>query len=216
MDPVKDFTFNNNKYSYDITQDPENQTLMNIGLHDYKDAHFVETHRDKRGLVTENLTDGEQSFVNMVNYYWAKQNSVASDPKYFKGMDASDNDDLTTRLYYDGTVVRNIISELDKGNYVDANFILNDGSGHAVNITGYDKVAENKYVFYVYDSNYPTETGTLTCEINKTEDGKEFLNYLLVINNASYTASPDSGYKTGNHSKLSAFIAVDTDFNVLN
>lgn len=220
LDPVKNFTFKDKNYSYDITKDPDNQTLMNIGLHDYKDAHFVETHKDRKGLVTENLTDGEQAFVNMVNYYWAKQNSVAGDPKYFKGRDVSDDDDLTTKLYYDGTVVRNTINELNNGNYVDANFILDDGSGHAVTITGYTKVKSNAegYIFYVYDSNYPTKTGTVTCLINKMKVGDgEYLDYAFKVPGANYAAYSSTGVygnKTGE--RIAAFIAVDTDFNVLN
>lgn len=100
------------------------------------------------------------------------------------------------------------------------NFILDDGSGHAVTITGYTKVKSNAegYIFYVYDSNYPTKTGTVTCLINKMKVGDgEYLDYAFKVPGANYAAYSSTGVygnKTGE--RIAAFIAVDTDFNVLN
>ena len=210
-------------YSWDLTKDPENKTLLDRGLSDYKDSEFVKKHQDENGCVTKNLTDGEESFVNLVNYYLAKGNNAFSTNDYAKGIGGKDaGKDAWTMFFYDGTVIRNTIKELDKGNIVDAYFLLNDGSGHAVNLIGYEK-AKTKllgkitegYVFYVYDSNYPNVIGTLTCEIHKHTNGTESLIYNLNIPGASYSAHSGGSLET-KFGKVSLFVVLDSNFKVLN
>ena len=210
-------------YSWDLTQDPENETLLDKGLSDYKDADFVKNHKDSKGCVTKDLSEGEESFVNLLNYYLAKGNNSFSTYDYAKGIEGKDaGKDAWTMFFYDGTVIRNTIKELDKGNFVDAYFILNDGSGHAVNLVGYRK-AETKllgtktdgYVFYVYDSNYPNVLGTLTCEIHEHSNGTESLIYSLNIPGANYTAHSGGSYNT-KMGKINLFVVLDDEWNVLN
>lgn len=220
LDPAKDFKFRDTVYSYDLTKDPENKTLLDKGLNDYKDENFVKKHEDDNGLVTKDLSDGEKAFVDMVGYYWAKLNSSKGDWKYYIGSDVSYEDNEAVRLDYDGTVVRNIAKELDKGNYVDACFSLNTGGGHAVTITGYTKVKSDAegYIFYVYDSNFPTKTGTVTCIVNKMKVGDgEYLDYVFKVPGAKYAAYPSTGtYGNEKGERIASFIALDTDYNILN
>lgn len=214
------FKVGDNSYSYDITGDKENKTLMDKGLNDYKTATFVKEHKGKSGILDKDLSDGEKQFATMASYYWAKANNYDV-YQYAKCRDI-DRDDVVGGGYYDGTIIRNIIKELDKGRMVDAHFVLNNGSGHAVNIYGYEKCTTSMlglcapgYVFYVYDSNYPGVTGTLTVEIQTLSNGMETLTYSLDIPGASYRAGSGTGYKTS-IGYLNCFVAMDSEYHILN
>lgn len=222
-DPSGGFKAGGVVYSWDLTKDPENKTLLDRGLSDYKNSQFVKEHLDDNGCVTKNLTDGEKSFVNLVNYYLAKGNRAFSTNDYAKGIGGKDaGKDALNMFFYDGTVIRNTVKELDKGNIVDAYFLLDDSSGHAVNIVGYEK-AKTKllgkttegYFFYIYDSNYPDVLGTLTCEIHDHTNGIESLIYSLNIPGASYSAHSGGSLET-KFGKISLFVVLDSNFKVLN
>lgn len=221
-DPVKEYKIGEVVYSYDLTNDEENKTLLDKGLHNYKSKDFIKEHKDESGCVTKNLTDGEQSFINLINYFLAKEGNAFSTNEYVKGVCGKDTGkEPQTMYFYDGTVVRNTVMELDNGNIVDACFLLNDGSRHAVNLVGYER-ADSKYlgeniegyVFYVYDSNHPDVLGTLTCEIHKHAKGEENLIYSMNIPGAGYSAN--SGGTSETSDKVSLFVALDSNFNVLN
>lgn len=217
------FNYKDVSYKWDVTEDPANKTLTNKGLSDYKDASFIKKHLDKNKYLAADLSAGEQSFVNMINYFWAKGNSSFSLNDYAKGINGKDShEDISTMGFYDGTVIRNTIAELDKGNFVDAYFLLDNSSGHVVNLIGYEKCgtsllgkSTSGYVFYVYDCNYPSVIGTLTCEIKEHSNGQETLLYRLDIPGASYSATSGASYET-NRGKMSLFVVLNDKFKVLN
>lgn len=221
--PSGKLNYNGTTYEWDVTSDPANETLFNKGLSDYKDASFLNNHMDTNKYLAADLSSGEQSFVNMINYFWAKGNNAFSINDYAKGINGKDaNSDISTMGFYDGTVIRNTIAELDKGNMVDAYFLLDNSSGHVVNLIGYEKCgtsllgkSTSGYVFYVYDCNYPSVIGTLTCEIKEHSNGQETLLYRLDIPGASYAATSGASYET-NRGKMSLFVVLDDKFNVLN
>lgn len=221
--PSGKFNYKDVSYKWDVTEDPANKTLTNKGLSDYKDASFIKKHLDKHKYLAADLSAGEQSFVNMINYFWAKGNSSFSVNDYAKGINGKDShEDISTMGFYDGTVIRNTIAELDKGNFVDAYFLLDNSSGHVVNLIGYEKCgtsllgkSTSGYVFYVYDCNYPSVIGTLTCEIKEHSNGQETLLYRLDIPGASYSATSGASYET-NRGKMSLFVVLNDKFKVLN
>lgn len=222
-DEKGEFTYKGKTYSWDITKDPENKTLLDKGLSDFKTASFVNDHKDANSILSKNLTDGEKSFSNLISYYWAKGNNSFSVNDYAKGIEGTDSSkDAWTMCFYNGTLIKNIVNQLDKGKYVDAYFLLDSGAGHAVNLIGYEKastsllgVSTQGYVFYVYDCNYPGVTGTLTCEIHEHSNGTESLIYNLDIPGASYKATSGASYST-KAGKLSLFVALDSNYNILN
>lgn len=216
------FKFDGERYEYDITLDLSNATLLDSGLSDYKDAAFVRDHKSSNGTLTKNLSAGEKEFTTMISYFWALGNHSFSVYDYIKGTNGKDaGKDATIMNLYDGTVVRNIVAELDAGRFVDAHFILDNGSGHAVNLIGYQKKASSKdgseqgYIFYVYDSNKPSVIGTLTCIVRTSSTGQESLLYNLNVPGASYHAHSGQNYSTA-IGDINMFVALDSDFNVLN
>lgn len=213
--PKGSFTYNGQTYTWDITADPENATLLDLTLRDYKNAYFTLHHTSEDGFLEKGLTAGEKDFVNLINYYWLRGNQAFNANDYMKGIDGKDKDkDLWTMCLYDSKVIRNMTKELDAGRVVDAYFWLNNDSGHAVNIYDYEKTdtylnfGDEGYVFYVYDNNNPDEPGTLTVEIAKHMHGKEYMFYLLNVPRVNYAASSNNG-------RRNLFVVLDSDFNVL-
>ncbi len=210
------FTYKNETYSWDITSDEENRTLLDTGLRDYKTSKFVKEHTSKAGYLEKNLSEGEQNFVTMIGYFYAKGNAAFSAKDYMKGCDGRDADkDVRTMNFYDGQVIRNMVGEIDNGRIVDGYFLMDNGSGHVVNIYGYEETKiylegrfTDGYVFYVYDCNYPDVRGTLVAEIFEHTNGQETLHYYLDIPGASYAAYSNSG-------RQNLFVVLDSEFNVL-
>lgn len=230
------FEYDEKTYSFDITQDAENSTLLDRGLADYKTSSFVKKHENRDGILNKKLSNGEKDFATMISRYWQIGNASFNYKEVAKGYAGRDGDagDVVARNCYDGTVVRSIVEQLDNGRICDAYFIVVDrslktvkdangnknipGSGHAVNIYGYQRFQPNTegaegYLFYVYDNNYPGIVGTLSCEI--THWGKlEVLNYYLDIPGSSYMATSSMSAMT-NVGALNMFVVLDSEFNVL-
>lgn len=213
--PKGSFTYKGQTYSWDITADPENETLTDLCLYDYKNSFFTYHHTSEEGFLEKGLSEGEKNFVTLINYYWLRGNHAFNANDYMKGRDGKDKDkDAWTMDLYDAEVIRNMVKELDSGRIVDAYFWLNNDSGHAVNIYGYEKTdtylnfGDEGYVFYVYDNNNPDTPGTLTVEIAKQRTGKEYMFYLLEVPRMNYAASSNNG-------RRNLFVVLDSDFNVL-
>lgn len=211
------FTYNDTKYSWDITTDEENSTLLDRGLSDYKTRFFDYDHKSKDGYLEKNLSDGEENFITLINYFYAKGNAAFDSRDYMKGgSDGCDADkDDRTMLFYDGQGIRNMINEIDSGRIVDAYFLLVNNTGHVVNIYAYEECktylsgkAYDGYVFYVYDSNHPGEVGTLTAEIHNYSNGQELLFYRLDLPGKNEAAYSNSGGQN-------LFVVLDSEFNVL-
>ena len=222
------FEYNGKTYSFDITQDAENSTLLDRGLSDYKKSSFVKKHKDKNGYLAKKLSSGEESFATMISRYWQISNAQVDYKKVGLGHAGRNGDtkDTYTMLTYDGTVVRSILGQLDNGRICDAYFVVTKrkkiektGTGHAVNIFGYETYQpENPntqgWIFYVYDSNHPDVVGTLTCEIFTNSYGEEYLAYYLDVPGASYIATSNRECLT-NVGGLNMFVVLDSELNVL-
>lgn len=216
-----------NTYSFDITKDPANKTLLNKGLGDYKSINFVKDHKATDGSLSVNLTEGEESFRNLALYYWNETNKRNID-KYAKSKLTSEEfmqkDVTCSNYWYNYDLVTYMKAALGSGKILDAGIILHgnnngkDAFGHTVNIVGFAdyKTNTNKHgateetVFYVYDSNFPHTLGKLiTFKMNYRDyRGDHFcLFYNYVTPSENYVA--DSG-------SYNCLVVFDEDYNILN
>ena len=134
---------------WNLMADPENQTLIDPGLSDYKTEEFTQIHQD--GDKMHGLTTGEEQFVNMIDGYafFGKSRSSFIYQKVYGG-DHADPE-------YDYRVITSMMETIDSGKILDVHLRMQDGSAHAVNIYGYQQDPQDPDVvwFSVYDSTYP-------------------------------------------------------------
>ncbi|MDO4509292.1 MAG: hypothetical protein Q4B53_05155, partial [Lachnospiraceae bacterium] len=136
--------------SWDISGDDENVTLTNSGLSDYKDRDFRRNHKDAYGILTVNLTPGEEEFIKMIGAYWAEANDKLENEEYrCKKTKGQTN--------YNWKLIEDMMTVLDHNRILDAAFLYDDGSGHVINILSYEVNESNPnfVTFRIYDSNYP-------------------------------------------------------------
>lgn len=136
--------------SWDISGDDENVTLTNSGLSDYKDRDFRKNHKDADGILTVNLTPGEEEFIKMIGAYWAEANDKLENEEYScKKTKGQTN--------YNWKLIEDMMTVLDHNRILDAAFLYDDGSGHVINILSYEVNESNPnfVTFRIYDSNYP-------------------------------------------------------------
>lgn len=225
------FEYEGKTYTYDITADEENATLLDKGLSDYKDAKFTKKHTGLlSGILDKDLNDAEENFSTMIGHYWmlVNQSFNADWKSYTKGAAGRDGDSNNFLIsgFYDGTVITSLINEFDNGRICNALFVLVDREKnwekvgcHAVNIYGYQKYETNNprlegYLFYVYDNNYPNIVGTLTCEVYTNQSGFKLMEYYLDIPGASYCATSSIETQT-NYGYINLFAVMDSDCNML-
>ncbi len=170
---------------YNLGNDDENKTLMDLKLVGYKDTGFVKNNsveKKRSGVLDDDsLTDGEKQFVKMIEYLFIKGNnayfkyndSTVSRPSYQAQLDnykdASGNQLTPTeaqkthlRHPYSYKTITNIKKEIDKGNVVClAMNSYGSDEGHVVVLYDYNVVNDVsglEYVtFDVYDCNFPYE-----------------------------------------------------------
>lgn len=145
------YTINGETVNWDITTDPENATLLDKGLYDFKTGEFVQN-----GKIKENLTDGEQEFVNMIGCYWAEgnQNIAENGLTYYRKYKLFDE------FYsYDYSLIETIKGTLDDDKILDVYLTVEGGGGHVVNVYGYyeDRKKEDILWLEIYDNNYPQD-----------------------------------------------------------
>lgn len=136
--------------SWDISVDEANATLTNPGLSDYKDRDFRKNHKDSEGLLTVNLSKGEEEFIKMTGAYWAEANDRLNAEEYrCKKTKGQTN--------YSWKLIEDMMAVLDNNRILDAAFLYADGSGHVINIMSYEisEANPNLVIFRIYDSNYP-------------------------------------------------------------
>lgn len=200
---------------WDISNDSQNNTLINPGLIDYKSEQFVDLNSDEDNnyLDTLYLSEGEKEFVDMIGCFWAEGNSHID----------------YSNLYPAGTledysVIENMMDYLDQGKIVDVYLYMRYGGGHAVNVYGYREI-EGEIAFYVYDSNIPQDNregcvldNTLNMCMLQTvklicKDGSEKVIYLYypMSDNPSYMA-----LNAGGKQEYHMLQVMDENWNILN
>ncbi|MBQ6133018.1 MAG: hypothetical protein IJI65_02580 [Lachnospiraceae bacterium] len=150
------YLFNNKTYpstgsygdiTWDLTTDKENQTLMDEGIFDYKDIHFIDDRTDKDNdyLRNEVLSSGEKEFVKMIAAGLKEGNDLIDVNSHIKI-----NGELN-----DYSALEKAMTYLDEGKLVNVGLTLNDGTGHAITLYDYYWLDDESVNFRVYDSNIP-------------------------------------------------------------
>ena len=221
------YLYNNGYYNekgtlQDITWNigySENATLLDRGLIDYKYDKFVEDHENGGQIDMSTLTVGEKEFINMVGAAYNEGNRKAN--YIYNNLYGGDNVDVE----YDYSLIESMQRYLENGKILDVYLRMVDGSGHAVNIYGYEKDPDNDNViwFQVYDSNFPqnnvgkhglsTYGINLRVEkmINSTGDGYTFTYDYFPIENQGYGATSNKSI-----SENGFIIVMDENWNILN
>lgn len=196
---------------WNLGADPENETLTNKGLSDYKDRLFVDNHSDTgNNYLGIGLTDGEQQFVNMIGSYWEEGNDKVLLEEHLK--EYSNENDFT--------MIEKAMDYIDQGKIVDAYMLFRAGYGHAVNLYDYFYTNTGEIIFRVYDSNIPhdnrngIELKHAFCYLHvkelKNPDGSSAFTYLY------NPIKDDHGYlATSNHTFMqeNALVIMDENWN---
>lgn len=198
-------TAQNIDISWDISNDEENNTLTDPGLNDYKNADFVNDHRNVNGVVASDLSEGETEFIKMIGAYFWDGNITAQKE--------------CPKLKPDGYSIYSLdkLRKACRDNLNDKVLILamyskngNDNHGHAINVYGYYDGLDEGRPFYLraYDNNFPGEqSGNLLIRI--TPDGRGSFDY-------EYTVPGVEGYGYSSYnSNEYMFALMDEDFNVI-
>lgn len=220
-----------NKLSWNISGDPENLTLTDRGLSDYKDAGFTERHLSAKtftnsqgsytiDVLNAGLTDGEQEFVKMLGAY-SQEGNRRLDAFFIAEQGFKTQIRYSGVTAYDYSLVENMIKRFDNGEILDAQFVYTDAEGncfgHTFNLVGYTTKDEyeDTIIIYTYDNSFP---GNLC-------DGEEIRPYMLIKKNEdntfSYYYNPcdDPNYiftsERGDQTPY-AMVVYDNNWNVLN
>lgn len=146
--------------SWDISKDPENKTLMDKGLSDFKSKDFVDKKGGGRNYLDDNLTAGEREFVDMIGASWKMTNDML-----IQSCMESYRIENKTGLSWD--IAETIIQRLDAGKIVTMSLALNDNTGHQIVIYDYYYINDTELMFRVYDCNIPmnhTDDSDLNCD----------------------------------------------------
>ena len=152
---------------WDLAIDPENKTLIDPVLSDYKTASFTDDHIEiinGEPTIAANLTPGEDEFLKMLGSYAIDGNLVQDGY-----IDKYDEHDLMKKVgdRYSWDLIMKALEYLNDGKILDMSMYYYDPNlgihqGHAVNIVGWGKINKNyggdvveAIYFDIADSNFP-------------------------------------------------------------
>ena len=202
-----------NDISWDLGTDEENKTLMDRGIFDYKNIHFIDERTEKGSdyLSDDVLSSGEKEFVKMIGAGFQEGNDLIDTDSHVKV-----NGELN-----DYSMLKKAMDYLDAGKVVNVCLILNNGTGHAITLYDYYWVNDEAVNFRVYDSNIPQNdrenyyihangASYLQCEVVNQPNGEKDFQYIYypLENNTAYMASSYSYIMQKN-----CMIIVDENWN---
>ena len=205
--------------SWNIGRDSGNATLMDRKLADYKTASFVTDNSEDGKIIMDMLSSGEKEFVNMLGAINAEGNDRAN--FIYNEVYGGKN----SRPIYDYSLIEVMKKYLENGKILDVYFMMVDGTGHAVNIYGYEPDKQNPNVtwFHVYDCNFPqndtgintmSETG-IKLRVEKRRkasgDGFTFAYDYFPLRTEAYGATSNSSI-----SENSFMVVMDENWRILN
>lgn len=197
---------------WDLGTDPENSTLTDKGLSDYKNSSFVNDHSNANSdYINTGLSNGEKEFVNMIGSYWKEGNDKVLLEEHLKEYSVEN----------DFSVIEKAMNYIDQGKIVDAYMLFKAGYGHAVNLYDYFYTDAGEIIFRVYDSNIPqdnrggVELNHAFCYLHVKEkvnpNGQNSFVYLYcpIKNNTTYMATSVHNLMNEN-----ALVIMDENWNV--
>lgn len=186
--------------SWDLS-DADSATLFDRGLSDYKDADFVRNHTDKStGLLTYNLSEKEQDFVDMIGSYWDEGNSVIM----FSDCDSR----RTGESNYNYYMIDRIKNQLDNRKVLIVGLYSSIG-GHAVNIYDYEDNSDGSTSFYVYDNTYGPSQDNLKLTVYPKEsnyDNHKTFDFVFETPGYTFTSYNEEKYQ---------LIVMDDNYNII-
>jgi hypothetical protein len=202
--------------SWNLTVDPDNATLMDSGLYDYKSRSFVDDNSGKNNnYLGDGLSDGEVEFVKMIGAYWMESNDKAGLNAYIIS---------SRQSYYDWSLAEKMMDYLNQGKILCVGMMFNDGTGHEVNLYDYYYTDAGELIFRVYDSNIPQNSREgyelncdgacyLQCKEVIRPDGVSSFVYLYWPINGNYGYLAASAYCL---MEYNAFVVTDENWNIFN
>ncbi|MDY4838354.1 MAG: hypothetical protein SO160_02250 [Lachnospiraceae bacterium] len=202
--------------SWDLNTDEENKTLMDPGIYDYKNIHFVDerTGENDDYLSPDVLSSGENEFVKMIGASFQEGNDRIDTNSFIK----------TNGELNDYSMLEKAMAYIDQGKVVNVCLILNNGTGHAITLYDYYYVDDDSVNFRVYDSNIPQNDRNnyyihadgacyLQCSAVTRPDGTKAFQYLYhpLENNTEYMATSYSYLMQKN-----GIAIVDENWNIFN
>lgn len=180
--------------SWNLKKHDENKTLMDPGIFDYKDIHFVDDRTDKDNdyLTKDVLSSGEKEFVKMIGAAFREGNDKIDHDAHVK----------TNGELNDYSMLKKAMDYLDAGKVVNVCLLLNNGTGHAITLYDYYWLDDESVNFRVYDSNIPQNdrenyyihadgASYLQCSVVTQPNGEKDFQYIYypLENNTYYMAS---------------------------
>ena len=202
-------------YEWNFTEDPENQTLMDPGLSDYKSRSFVDEKGGKNEYLDDGLTLGEREFIKMAAACYEKSVTVFDLNAYRINNENG--------LSWD--VAETMMGLLDQGKCITACLLLSDNTGHEIVLYDYYWINDEEMIFRVYDCNIPMNHADgfnltcdgkacyLQCKKKNKGDGTYLFDYFYwpIEDNVAYCATSDR-----NQGKYSAIIISDETWTIYN
>jgi hypothetical protein len=199
--------------TWDISGDPENNTLIDTIISDYKDGSFVKNHKNSNGIL-DNLSGGEKEFIKMIASYFAQANDAADGANNLYYIDDSIG-------VYDWNIIENMMESLDNGKILILCMSKSNGKGHTINVVDYKISADGNTVkFTLYDNTYPNNMkkgsfidNVLTVEKKEYAEGctESFSYYYKPYSSCEYEYNSEEaacGFKS--------FVVMDSNLNKYN
>lgn len=178
-------------YPWDITGDAFKDMRTKGKLHSFKDKDYINSHKDREGMFSKNLSDNDKTFRNTMVYYWAKSNNASLSNKLHSVYYYANGEDENSQYYrfndsgYSYSTIEWIKKQIKAGKIVSVGMTegLEDPkdeaqlSGHMVNLYGYMDCDDGRTIFKVYDCNYPDRTD-LTMTVKKVDITKNYMTEL--------------------------------------
>ena len=153
---------NGTRYMWDISGKQFDQLRTKGEIHSFRNKDFVKEHKDKNGYMAKDMSDDDNSLLNMIVWYWSKANKVnARIPRYKTHIPAFTAHSMNT-YDFSWDIIEYLKKKIDKGQIVSLGTQmgndksdLKEYSGHEINLVDYVQRSDDSVKFKVYDSNYP-------------------------------------------------------------
>lgn len=187
-------------YSWDISGKAFKDLKTRGRLHSFKDSGYINSHEDKDGYFSKDLSSDDRTFLNLMVYYNTKSNNANNDviPKSVYYFANNTNYYRFNDRGYSYDTIKWIKKQIKKGKIVNVGMTMgcdasskayrdqNALKGHMICLTEYEDYGNGKTVFKVYDCNMP-DRDDLYMTVQKVDISKNYMHDL-------YVEGADGGY----------------------
>ena len=202
---------------WDISKYPENKTLTDKDLYDYKAWDFIDNNSDRESnvLINDYLSEGELEFIKMIAALQFESNRKVRMADYYS---------LGPMNPYNSSwsAIEKVIEMLNNDKIVECGLSFNDDAYFSHEVVLFDYTyfeSTDTYAFRVYDSNIPldeiekkplTDNGQAILWVTQhiSPDGTKYFTY-------SYKPFATNDYSASNYCKHNAIAFWDEDYNII-